>query len=81
VLRKLLPKLVRGVSVDALDSWGTPRPTVGCVETFLAAVAEASVHKTAAVGMGIDVRLSAGGLTGASLLDQGRVVHLSAFVM
>ena len=81
VLRKLLLKLVRAVAVDALDAAAAPPPTVGSVERFLAAVAKASVHETAAVGMGIDLRLSAVELTGTSLLDQGRVVHLSAFVV
>jgi hypothetical protein len=80
-MSKLLPKLLRGVAVDALDAEGTEEPTgANSIELFLAAVAAASVHEAPAVGGGLDLRLTSQGVTGAALVDEGSVVHLSAFV-
>lgn len=84
-LRKLLPKLVRSVSVDALDAAAVePRGNGGVRlhaegQLFLYAVSEATQHNAKAVGAGDDVRMTAPGLVGAALIvDQG-VLHISAF--
>ena len=79
-MRKLLPKLVRAVAVDALDV-DCPEPSPGAmsIEMFLGAIAAASVHEAPAVGSGLDLRLNSPGVTGAVLVDDGRIVHLSAF--
>jgi len=78
---KLLPKLVRAVAVDALDENGAEQSTgASSIEMFLAAVAAASVHEAPAVGGGLDLRLTSQGVTGAALVDDGSIVHLSAFV-
>ncbi len=80
-LRKLLPKLVRAVAVDALDADGPDQSTgASSIEVFLGAIAAASVHEAPAVGGGLDLRLTSSGVTGAALADEGSVVHLSAFV-
>ena len=83
-LRKLLPKLVSSVAVEALDSTdsGAAGPmALRSPELFLSAVGDAPFHTVPAVGLGQDLRLSAPGLTGAALVADGQVVHLSAFAM
>lgn len=92
--RKLLPKLVRSVAVDALDSnWGhssashdsSAKPRAHGLQTegqqFLMSAGSAAQHGSPAVGIGEDVRLSAPGLTGAALLVEQHLVHLSAFAL
>ena len=80
-MRKLLPKLVRAVAVDALDADGAEQSTgASSIETFLGAIAAAPVHEAPAVGGGLDLRLTSPGVTGAALVDEGSIVHLSAFV-
>ena len=54
-------------------------PGAMSIEMFLGAIAAASVHEAPAVGSGLDLRLNAPGVTGAALVDDGRIVHLSAF--
>ena len=85
-LRTLLPKIVRSVAVDALDSPVAdkdmpvnPVPLRSMCEQFMAAVGQSPAHSAPAVGLGADVRLTAHGLTGAALVVEEQVVHLSAF--
>jgi hypothetical protein len=86
-LRKLLPKLVRGVALDAIDRPSADAPRAprldveGAVPYFLAALSAAPAHVAPAVGLGEDVRVSAAGLTGAALAVDGVVLHASGFVM
>ena len=88
-LRKVLPKLVRSVAIDAIDCGepGTSRaalsglPTTAAAPHFIAALSSAPVQVAPAVGLGEDVRLSAPGLTGAALSLDGAVVHLSGFAV
>ena len=85
-LRKLLAKLVRSAAVEALDTDAgqASLPGIsfqGVCEQFLAAVANAPSHTSSAVGVGEDVRLTTHGLTGAALVVEHQVVHLSAFAM
>ena len=88
-LNALLPKLVRSVAVDALDrrdagvfSRITDSDTgtiTFATALFLGAVGTASCRVTPGVGLGQDLRLTGPGVTGAALVNGGRVVHLSAF--
>jgi hypothetical protein len=84
-LRRLLPKLVRSVAMDALDRPAPGRPAIKpglllkVAEHFLAATSGAAVEPAAAVGMGIDLRLVAPKITGAALASDNHVVHVSAF--
>jgi hypothetical protein len=91
-LAKILPKLVRGVAVDAIDAASEPgpvpeRPTAGRgpaeerAAGFLAIAADASQRATPALGLGEDVRLTAPGIAGAALVHDGRVVHLGVFAL
>jgi hypothetical protein len=48
---------------------------------FIAALSSAKAHIAPGVGLGEDVRVSANGLTGAALVVEGTVVHLSGFAM
>ena len=84
-LRKLLPKLVRAAAVDALDTAHlAPRrrkkSTLAAeADQFFAALSASPALRTPAIGQGEDVRISAPGLTAASLVDGDAVIHLSAF--
>jgi hypothetical protein len=88
-LCSLLPKLVRSYALDAIDrsmSEGWPNGPVGdrpaapeAVAPFLEAVAETTAMAVPALGEGRDVRLSGRQVTGAALVSDDRVVHLTAF--
>jgi hypothetical protein len=119
-LRKVLPKLVRSVAVDAIDagsaapaedntshtsgesapsgksrSFRLPRPErarasrrqaegrrLGAqAAQFLAVAAEAPQHRTPALGLGEDLRLTAPHIAGAALAVDDHVVHVSAFAL
>jgi len=85
-LRRLLPKLVRSVAMDAVDKGDASRLgrlssdlLIKVAEHFLESTCAADVHEDEAVGMGRDLRLSAPTISGAALEASGSVVHLSAF--
>jgi len=88
-LRKLFPKLLRSYGLDALDrvisapftAEATQPPSQADAEGFLNTAAEAEGEEFHGVGEGRDVRLTSAGLTGAALASDGRIVHLSAFVL
>jgi hypothetical protein len=85
-LRKILPKLVRGVAVDAIDAADTAEPADpslvrALAAQFLAVTAKAPRHVTPALGLGEDMRLTAPDIAGAALVNEQRVVHLSAFAL
>jgi hypothetical protein len=87
-LNALLPKLVRSVAVDALDRRDGVSSRITDSDTgtitfatalFLGAVGTAWCRVSPGVGLGQDLRLTGPGVTGAALVNEGRVVHLSAF--
>ena len=83
-LRKVLPKLVRSVSIEALDSGESrqaPAEPHRFAKMFFGGVAAAAEQRTKALGLGDDIRMTAPGVTGAALQVDGSVVHLSAFAM
>src|SRR5450759_1555442 len=85
-LRKVLPKLVRSVAVDAIDAADTAEPADpslvrALAAQFLAVTAKAPRHVTPALGLGEDMRLTAPDIAGAALVNEQRVVHLSAFAL
>ena len=79
--KKLLPKLVRSYALDAIDT-DTKKaavPSRELVEELLLEIAQAEAKTFPASGDGVDVRLTGPNFTGAGLIVNGRVVHLSAF--
>jgi len=59
----------------------TEPPSQADAEGFLKTAAEADGEEFTGVGEGRDVRLTSPGLTGAALASEGRIVHMSAFVL
>lgn len=80
-LQKLLPKLVRSYSLDAIDAL-VEHPAAASVESaseLLQAVTKASAKTFPAISLGEDVRFTGDKLTGGALVANQRTVHLSAF--
>jgi hypothetical protein len=82
-LAKLLPKLVDSYAIDALEceDESAQRPSLEAVRALLARIAQAPAAAYPAVGKGTDLRIDAGGLQAAALVDGERLVHLSAFAV
>jgi hypothetical protein len=80
-LARLLPKLVRGCAIDALEEFRAeaPAPARPEVEALLRRVAGATATSFPAVGLGEDLRLQAPGLSGGALAADGAMLHLCAF--
>ena len=87
-LRALLPKLVRSVALDALDRRGDvssarteakKATTTFAAALFLGTVSTAGSHASPGVGLGTNLRITGQGVTGAALVNQEHLVHLSAF--
>lgn len=88
-LRNLLPKLARSYALDAIerafskiqtDPTAAPATPADAGE-FLRSVVEARVETFAALGEGVDVRLSGPCVTAAALVSDDRIIHMSAFRM
>ena len=80
-LARLLPKLVRGSAIDAIEEYrdAVPAPARAEVEALLKRVAKAPAAPFQAVGLGEDLRLQAPGLSGGALAAEGELLHLCAF--
>jgi len=79
-LTALLPKLVTSYALDAIEERHTAAaPPVVVVSRWLKALGSATGAASRGVGLGEDVRLSGPGLSGAALMFEGAVVHLSGF--
>jgi hypothetical protein len=80
-LRKILPKLVRSYAADAVETARRRHRPAARREagSLLAAVAAAAPSEFPAVGLGVDLRLESGAVTGAGLAVDSSVVHLTAF--
>lgn len=82
-LRRLLPKLVRGAAVDALERRERRHVALPLqskiAENFLEAVRTLPVHECPALGLGCDLRLTAATISGAALAHDGALVHLAAY--
>lgn len=79
-LRKLLPKLVRSYAADAIapDAPKPVLPSHWSAEAWLRAISSADMEIYPSIGLGQDVRFQGTSLTGAALMMDGRIVHLSA---
>ena len=82
-LQRMLPKLVRGVAVDALDRVRGSRTLSGTADpsAFVTRVATAGHQTSKALGLGVDIRVSAPEVAGAALLVDEHVVHFGGFVL
>ncbi len=77
---KVLPKLLAGYALEALESegdGGVPDPSAA--EGFVSEVATAPQEQHAAVGEGTDVRFETERLSGYALCDGASVLHAAAF--
>jgi hypothetical protein len=81
---QLLPKLVRSYGLDALDHSlsrdNAPAAVDGEFQTFLERLLDAATLRRPAVGLGEDLRIVAKEMVAAASVQEGKVVHLSAFV-
>jgi len=79
---KFFPKLVQSYALDALD-WlaesGKTQVSVESVRHFLEGVQKAPGKSHPSLGLGENVRFEDVFVTGAALVHEGRVLHLSAF--
>lgn len=88
-MSRLLPKLVRSYALDALDSSyaggekSKPSEESNLLQDkamlFIASVGLAEATSHPAIGLGEDVRISNNAVTGAALIVDEQLVHLSAF--
>jgi hypothetical protein len=79
---KFLPKLVQSYALDALDWLGEPEKTQVSSESvrrFLEGVQNAPGKTHPSLGLGENIRFEDNSVSGASLVHDGRVLHLSAF--
>ena len=76
----LLPKLLRGYALDALevDSKQAPTPA-SAAHRLIAGVIVAEARDYPAVGLGRDVRIDSPAVAGAALVAGDAVLHLAAF--
>jgi hypothetical protein len=79
---KFFPKLVQSYALDALD-WledaGKAQVSSESVRRFLEWVQKAPGESHPSLGLGENVRFENNSVSGASLVHEGRVLHLSAF--
>ena len=80
VLEKLLPKLVRSYALDAIevDQKAGEEAPKSLAESFMAKVASSGISELPAVGLGVDQRFDAEGLSGGALVVDGQVIHMAA---
>ncbi len=79
---KFFPKLVQSYALDALDWFEeTAKNQVSneSVRHFLEGVRRAPGKSHPSLGLGENIRFEGGVVSGASLVHEGKVLHLSAF--
>jgi hypothetical protein len=79
-LRKLLPKITKSYSLDAISEQGSPaKGSTASAEQFLLWGKNASMKSMPSVGEGRDIRLLSSTVSGAALVAQDAAVHISLF--
>jgi hypothetical protein len=82
-LRTMLPKLVRGYAIDAIDgavSGGTvPDDATAAVGEFVTSIRNATAQRLPTVGAGESWRFTSPGFSGGALIVDNTVVHASVF--
>jgi hypothetical protein len=72
-------RLVRSYALDALTEPKHPGLGPNEAETFLADLRRAPTSRFRSIGLGDDLRIENGNLTGGALLFDGRLIHVAAF--
>jgi len=79
---KFFPKLVQSYALDALD-WledaGKTQVSSESIRRFLEGVRKAPGKSNPSLGLGENIRFENNSVSGASLVHEGKVLHLSAF--
>lgn len=80
-LQKLYRKLVESYALDALELAGREKKKVseGALQELLDRLSATRVSAYPSAGLGEDLRLSDGNLTGSCLVEGNKVVHLAVF--
>ncbi|MDM8525662.1 hypothetical protein QUF80_20010 [Desulfococcaceae bacterium HSG8] len=78
-LSKLLPKLIRGYAIDAMEEKSTDRVSREAVKDWICSVTEAQFDSFESPGLGFDIRIRSGSLIGDSLLVDECPVHVELF--
>lgn len=80
-MQSLFPKLVRSYALDALDrpTESSAPPDQRDVVAMIEAIGQAQTSSDKAVGLGKDVRITGGTVSGAALWAEGRYVHMCGF--
>ncbi len=80
-MRRLFPKLIRSYALDALDAGQCTRVPADATlaSEMLNDASIAPVFMQPAIGLGKDVRLLSGTISGSALWVNGRYVHICAF--
>lgn len=79
-LRKLLPKIVKSYSLDAIsEQGGKPKGSTASPAQFLLWGRNASTKSMPTVGEGRDIRLLSSTVSGAALVAQDSAIHISLF--
>jgi hypothetical protein len=77
---RLLPKLIRGYALDAINERHAPgQSDARNTREFLQAVAASPVDRFTALGEGEDYRFRSSAIAGGALAARDRIVHLCAF--
>jgi hypothetical protein len=78
---KLMPKLVRSYSLDAIETPTEEKKKTTEIEAkrFIEVLSTIQTQEFPAVGLGKDLRLESEMISGGALVNEGRVVHLGAF--
>lgn len=79
LLTRLMPKIVRGYALDALDDEEPAHDVPLDPAAILRVLSDGQVTRHRAIGLGDDLRLTAPGLVGAGLIAGGKVIHLTVY--
>ncbi len=80
--KKLLPKIVHGYALDAIEHEEKPLsavPRSEDVSELMQEIASAPFKSFQAIGLGEDLRINNHAICGGALVNEGQIVHLCAF--
>jgi len=80
---RFLPRIVESYALDAIETAAAPsgaHAEPGAASELLEALQTGNWEAFLAIGIGEDLRMDTENLTGGALIDDGRLLHLAAFV-